>query len=213
MNSTVTALRSLTRAMFLGFTRDRGALIFTIAIPVLFLVLFGSIYKGSSSPRVTVVEVGRVPLLDREGVETGHGAGRRRVGHGVTVGSNGINPACPWLSRAPSKREKPMPRAVRFDEYGDIDVLRVEEVPRPVPGSGQGVVKDTLSAVRRASTMAASSWGTGSSEGASGPSRPPLADSAIERRPVTPDCVLLPPRSPASAMCSTPRSATPSAAA
>jgi ABC-2 type transport system permease protein len=61
----LTALRSLTRAMFLGFTRDRGALIFTIAIPVLFLVLFGSIYKGSSSPRVTVLEVGRVALLDQ----------------------------------------------------------------------------------------------------------------------------------------------------
>jgi ABC-2 type transport system permease protein len=51
--------------MFLGFTRDRGALIFTILIPVLFLVLFGAIYKGSSSPKVTVVEVGRVALLDQ----------------------------------------------------------------------------------------------------------------------------------------------------
>jgi ABC-2 type transport system permease protein len=61
----LTALRSLTRAMFLGFVRDRGALIFTIAIPVLFLVLFGSVYKGSSSPKVTVIEVGRVALLDQ----------------------------------------------------------------------------------------------------------------------------------------------------
>ena len=61
----LSALRSLSRAMFLGFVRDRGALIFTIAIPVLFLVLFGSIYKGSSSPRVTVIEVGRVTLLDQ----------------------------------------------------------------------------------------------------------------------------------------------------
>ena len=34
-----------------------------------------------------------------------------------------------------------MPRAVRFDEYGDIDVLKVVEVPRPVPGSGQVLVK------------------------------------------------------------------------
>jgi NADPH:quinone reductase-like Zn-dependent oxidoreductase len=34
-----------------------------------------------------------------------------------------------------------MPRAVRFDEYGDIDVLKVEEVPPPVPGSGQVLVK------------------------------------------------------------------------
>jgi NADPH:quinone reductase-like Zn-dependent oxidoreductase len=34
-----------------------------------------------------------------------------------------------------------MARAVRFDEYGDIDVLRVEEVTRPVPGPRQVLVK------------------------------------------------------------------------
>ncbi len=32
-------------------------------------------------------------------------------------------------------------RAVRFEEYGDVDVLRVEEVPDPVPGAGEVVVK------------------------------------------------------------------------
>jgi len=31
--------------------------------------------------------------------------------------------------------------AVRFDEYGDIDVLKVMEVARPVPGPGQVLVK------------------------------------------------------------------------
>lgn len=59
------ALRSLSRAMFSGFIRDRSALIFTILIPVLFLVLFGSIYKSSSAPKVSVLEVGRVQLLDQ----------------------------------------------------------------------------------------------------------------------------------------------------
>jgi NADPH:quinone reductase-like Zn-dependent oxidoreductase len=34
-----------------------------------------------------------------------------------------------------------MPRAVRFDRYGDIDVLNVVDVPRPVPGSGQVLVR------------------------------------------------------------------------
>ena len=34
-----------------------------------------------------------------------------------------------------------MPRAVRFDEYGDIDVLAVREVPRPVPADGEVVVR------------------------------------------------------------------------
>jgi NADPH:quinone reductase-like Zn-dependent oxidoreductase len=34
-----------------------------------------------------------------------------------------------------------VPVAVRFDEYGDVDVLNVVDVPRPVPGPGQVVVK------------------------------------------------------------------------
>jgi len=34
-----------------------------------------------------------------------------------------------------------VPLAVRFDEYGDIDVLKVVDVPRPVPGPGQVLVK------------------------------------------------------------------------
>jgi ABC-2 type transport system permease protein len=51
--------------MFRGFVRDRTALVFTILIPVLFLVLFGSIYKSSGTPKVSVIEVGRVALLDQ----------------------------------------------------------------------------------------------------------------------------------------------------
>lgn len=33
-----------------------------------------------------------------------------------------------------------MPKAVRFDEYGEIDVLKVVEVPRPEPGAGEVLV-------------------------------------------------------------------------
>ncbi|HSR82626.1 MAG TPA: ABC transporter permease [Streptosporangiaceae bacterium] len=61
----LTALRSLSRAIFLGFVRDRAALFFSILMPILFLLLFGSIYKTSSAPKVTVIEVGRVSLLDQ----------------------------------------------------------------------------------------------------------------------------------------------------
>ncbi|MGI5127992.1 NADP-dependent oxidoreductase [Pseudonocardia sp. CA-107938] len=34
-----------------------------------------------------------------------------------------------------------MARAVQFDEYGEIEVLQVREVPRPVPGPGQVLVR------------------------------------------------------------------------
>ena len=30
-----------------------------------------------------------------------------------------------------------MPKAVRFEEYGGVNVLKVVDVPRPVPGPGQ----------------------------------------------------------------------------
>jgi NADPH:quinone reductase-like Zn-dependent oxidoreductase len=32
-------------------------------------------------------------------------------------------------------------RAVRFDEYGPVDVLQVVDVPRPIPGPGQVLVQ------------------------------------------------------------------------
>src|SRR3954467_3201237 len=40
-----------------------------------------------------------------------------------------------------------MPLAVRFDEYGDVDVLRIVEVPRPVPGPGGGLGRVVAAAV------------------------------------------------------------------
>ena len=34
-----------------------------------------------------------------------------------------------------------MPKAVKFDHYGDLDVLNIVEVERPVPGAEQVLVK------------------------------------------------------------------------
>jgi NADPH:quinone reductase-like Zn-dependent oxidoreductase len=46
------------------------------------------------------------------------------------------------ICAAKPREEKPaMPRAVRFDKYGGIDVLRVVEVPRPIPAPGQVLVR------------------------------------------------------------------------
>jgi NADPH:quinone reductase-like Zn-dependent oxidoreductase len=38
-------------------------------------------------------------------------------------------------------KESAMARAVRFDKYGDLDVLQVVEVDRPIPGPGQVLVR------------------------------------------------------------------------
>jgi NADPH:quinone reductase-like Zn-dependent oxidoreductase len=51
------------------------------------------------------------------------------------------------MNRSPARlvvvlrRELLVPLAVRFDEYGDVDVLNVVDVPRPVPGPGQVLVQ------------------------------------------------------------------------
>jgi NADPH:quinone reductase-like Zn-dependent oxidoreductase len=40
-----------------------------------------------------------------------------------------------------------MPLAVRFDHYGDADVLNVVQVPRPAPGPGQALVRVVAAAI------------------------------------------------------------------
>ena len=56
--------RSLARAMVLSFVRDRVALFFTILFPLLFLVIFGGIFKDQGPSPVPVREIGSVPLVD-----------------------------------------------------------------------------------------------------------------------------------------------------
>ena len=58
-----TGFRSLSRAMLRGFVRDRTALAFSILLPVLFLALFGSLYRNSTTPKLSVIEIGNVGLL------------------------------------------------------------------------------------------------------------------------------------------------------
>jgi ABC-2 type transport system permease protein len=50
--------------MLLGFVRDRTALFFTIIFPLMFLVLFGGLFKDSGASRVDVIQIGAVPVLD-----------------------------------------------------------------------------------------------------------------------------------------------------
>ncbi len=55
---------SLAAAMAKGFLRDRTAVFFAIVFPLMFLVLFGSIFSDAGAPQSSVVQVGDVALLD-----------------------------------------------------------------------------------------------------------------------------------------------------
>jgi ABC-2 type transport system permease protein len=60
----MSAFASLSRAILKGFLRDRAAVFFAIVFPLMFLVLFGGIFGSSNTPKVDLIEVGSVPVLD-----------------------------------------------------------------------------------------------------------------------------------------------------
>jgi ABC-2 type transport system permease protein len=51
--------------MALGFFRDRTALFFTLLFPLMFLILFGGIFSSRTAPKVHVIEIGQVSLIDQ----------------------------------------------------------------------------------------------------------------------------------------------------
>src|SRR5690606_41804123 len=59
------SLASLSRAMTLGFFRDKTAMFFTILFPLMFLVIFGGIFKDQTASKVEIVQIGSVPLIDQ----------------------------------------------------------------------------------------------------------------------------------------------------
>jgi ABC-type multidrug transport system permease subunit len=61
----VSSFQSLARAMFLGFRRDKGALFFTIALPLLFLLIIGGLFAKQSTPKSTMLEIGSVAVVDQ----------------------------------------------------------------------------------------------------------------------------------------------------
>jgi len=61
-----TGFAALTRAQGKGFVRDRQMLFWTIAFPLMFLVVFGLIFGSSSgASRIKVAQVGAVALFDQ----------------------------------------------------------------------------------------------------------------------------------------------------
>ncbi|MCL3837758.1 ABC transporter permease [Aeromicrobium duanguangcaii] len=59
------AFLSLTRAMFLGFIRDRMTLFWAVLFPLMFLVVFGGLLGDQGASKLPVAQVGEVAALDR----------------------------------------------------------------------------------------------------------------------------------------------------
>lgn len=67
---------SLSSAMARGFFRDRTAMFFTILFPLMFLVLFGGLFKDTGASKTDVLQIGAVPVIDQLPVEAAAGLGQ-----------------------------------------------------------------------------------------------------------------------------------------
>ena len=58
------AFWSLSVAIMRGFIRDRSSVFFAIVFPLMFLVLFGGVFTSQDQPKVDLIQVGDVTVLD-----------------------------------------------------------------------------------------------------------------------------------------------------
>jgi ABC-2 type transport system permease protein len=64
VNVWVPSFRGIAVAMVKGFVRDRSALFFSMVFPLMFLVLFGTLFDSAASSRMELLQVGDVAVLD-----------------------------------------------------------------------------------------------------------------------------------------------------
>ncbi|MFF4651376.1 ABC transporter permease [Streptomyces sp. NPDC001380] len=125
----VSAFGSLSKVMVVAFLRDRSALFFVVLFPLMFLVLFGTLFKSASSPHAKVAQVGPVAVVDSL-----KGPAREDLDKVLTV------------TRMPDEAE-----ALRKVRKGDLDalieqdgsgtvVLRFSAADQVRAGAVQGVV-------------------------------------------------------------------------
>ncbi len=60
----MSAFRGVAVALVKGFVRDKASVFFSLVFPLMFLVLFGAIFDVDSTPRLDMVTIGSVPLID-----------------------------------------------------------------------------------------------------------------------------------------------------
>jgi ABC-2 type transport system permease protein len=131
---------TMSRAMFLGFMRDRVALVFSILLPVLFLLFFGTIYKSTSVPKLNVVTVGQVSLL-----RDARAASPKALGKIMT-----LKEGRSWNAALAGVRKGTYDAAVRQD--GDTLVVRYSIADQ----TKAGLVQSELSSIVQSANQAAS---------------------------------------------------------
>ncbi len=131
---------ALTRAMLLGFRRDRTALFFTLLFPLIFLVIFGGLFKSASTPKSSVVLVGSVPLIEQMSSD-GHG----QLDDVLKISkSNDLNGA---LDKVRNGDE-----AAAIEQHGNQLVVHYSLADATAAGTVQGVLQSLLQTANVAAT-------------------------------------------------------------
>ncbi|MEY9835580.1 ABC transporter permease [Streptacidiphilus sp. EB103A] len=58
------AYAQLSRVMWLLFVRDKAAVFFFLIFPLMFLLLFGTLFKGSTTAHSNIAQIGSIQMLD-----------------------------------------------------------------------------------------------------------------------------------------------------
>ncbi|GGP00687.1 ABC transporter permease [Wenjunlia tyrosinilytica] len=97
----LSAFRELSRAMILISVRDKATVFFLVVFPVMFLLLFGTLFKDGATAHAKVAQVGAVQLLDSV-----HGADRAQLDKVLSI-----------------TRTRDEAEALRKVRKGDLDAL------------------------------------------------------------------------------------------
>ena len=134
------SFQSLARAMFLGFRRDRGALFFTIALPLLFLVIIGGVFARQATPRSKVLEIGSVPVVDQM-------PAAMRAGVGKSLKFTKISDRDAALEKV-----RKGDYAAAIEQAGDQVVIHFSAADQVKSGTAQGQIEGLVQAADQAAS-------------------------------------------------------------
>ncbi|MDK1474447.1 ABC transporter permease [Streptomyces sp. 549] len=135
---------SLSRAMALGMARDRAAVFFMLLFPLMFLLLFGALFKDSGAPQAKVVQVGGVAVLDEL-----PGSERERLREVLRIDRTDDSGTA--MREALDELRAGDTHAVVF-QRGDEVVLRVSVADQVRAGTVQGLLNSVVQQANQAAT-------------------------------------------------------------
>jgi ABC-type multidrug transport system permease subunit len=136
----MTSFRSLAMAMWVGFRRDRGALFFTIALPLFFLLIIGGLFAKQSTPKSKVLEIGSVAVVDQMPAQMRDGFQKSLKITKVTD------------RRSALEKVKKGDYAAALEQQGDRVVIHFSAADQVKSGTAQGQVEGLVQAANQAAS-------------------------------------------------------------